>query len=95
MALGKGPVIVVKDNAMHYSHEIIKNLISVAEREGIPIQRAVYHNYTTDGVRFASEGQRTCVVAVPCRYSHSSFETLSLSDVEMSVQLILGYITSV
>lgn len=94
VALGKGPVIVIKDNAMHYSHEIIKNLISVAEKEEMPIQRAVYHNYTTDGVRFASEGQRTCVVAVPCRYSHSSFETLSLNDVEMSVQLILGYITS-
>lgn len=94
VALGHGPVIVVKDNALHYSHEVMRELVAVAEKEGIPIQRAVYHNYVTDGVQFASEGQRTAVVAVPCRYSHSSFETLSLRDVEMTVQLILGYVTS-
>lgn len=94
VALGKGPVIVIKDNAIHYSHDVIKELLDAAESEKIPIQRAVYHNYLTDGVQFASEGQRTSVVAVPCRYSHSSFETISLEDVEMTVQLLMRYITS-
>jgi endoglucanase len=94
VALGKGPVLVIKDNAIHYSHEVVKGLVAVAEDANMPIQRAVYHNYSTDGVQFASEGQRTAVVAVPCRYSHSSFETLSLSDVEMTVKLLMRYIVS-
>ena len=92
ISLGKGPVLVIKDSAIHYSHEIIKQLVRVAEKENIPIQRAVYHNYLTDGLQFAIQGQLVAVVAIPCRYSHSSFETLSLKDVEMSVQLILSFL---
>ncbi|MFW9957603.1 MAG: M42 family metallopeptidase [Candidatus Odinarchaeota archaeon] len=88
VALGKGPVIVIKDNAMHYSHKLIQEILDTAGKEEIPVQRAVYHNYVTDGVQFAAQGQMTAVVAVPCRYSHSSFETINVKDVEMLLHLI-------
>jgi endoglucanase len=92
VGLGLGPVLVVKDSAIHYAHDLIKQLVQVAEREDIPVQRAVYHNYLTDGLQFAIQGQLVAVVAIPCRYSHSSFETLSLKDVEMAIQLILSFV---
>ncbi|MFW9844475.1 MAG: M42 family metallopeptidase [Candidatus Thorarchaeota archaeon] len=88
VGLGLGPVIVIKDDAMHYSHELVRFVLDAAEREKIPIQRAVYHHYLTDGVQFAMQGQKVAVIAIPCRYSHSSFETINLKDVEMAIQLL-------
>ncbi|TFH03723.1 MAG: M20/M25/M40 family metallo-hydrolase [Candidatus Thorarchaeota archaeon] len=88
VGLGLGPVIVIKDDAMHYSHELVRFILDTAEREKIPVQRAVYHHYLTDGVQFAMQGQKVAVTAIPCRYSHSSFETINLKDVEMTIQLL-------
>ncbi|TXT56467.1 MAG: hypothetical protein BAJATHORv1_20056 [Candidatus Thorarchaeota archaeon] len=87
-SLNKGPVIVIKDNHMHYSHDFNKGIIAIAEKEEIPLQRAVYHNYTTDGYQIASQGQRVSVIGVPCRYTHSSFETISLDDLEKTIRLV-------
>ncbi|MHA1949435.1 MAG: M42 family metallopeptidase [Candidatus Thorarchaeota archaeon] len=89
VSLGKGPVVVIKDNAMHYSHELVQRIIKTAEKEKIPIQRAVFHNFMTDGSVFASQGQVVAVLAVPCRYSHSAFEAVSLLDVDMTIQLLM------
>jgi len=94
IALGKGPVVVIKDNALHYSHDLIQNIIMTAEREKIPIQRAVFHSYMTDGVQFASQGQIVAVLAIPCRYSHSSFETVNLLDVDMTIHLLMKLLKS-
>jgi len=88
VGLGLGPVVVIKDDAMHYSHELVRFILEVAEKEEIPIQRAVYHRYLTDGVQFAMQGQKVAVTAIPCRYSHSSFETINLKDVEMVIHLL-------
>jgi endoglucanase len=89
VSLGSGPVVVIKDNAMHYSHELVQRIIKTAEKEEIPIQRAVFHNYLTDGFQFASQGQVVAVLAVPCRYSHSAFEAVSLLDVDMTIRLLM------
>lgn len=89
VSLGMGPVVVIKDNAMHYAHELVQRIIKTAEKEKIPIQRAVFHNYMTDGVQFASQGQVVAVLAVPCRYSHSAFEAVSLLDVEKTIHLLM------
>lgn len=94
IALGKGPVVVIKDTALHYSHELIQSIIKTAEKEKIPIQRAVFHSYMTDGVQFASQGQIVAVIAVPCRYSHSSFETVNLLDVDMTIHLLMKLFSS-
>ncbi len=89
VALGKGPVVVIKDNELHYSHDLIQLIIKTAEKEKIPIQRAVFHSYATDGVQFVSEGQVVAVLGVPCRYSHSAFEAVSLLDVDMTIHLLM------
>jgi putative aminopeptidase FrvX len=94
IALGKGPIVVIKDNAIHYSHDFIQSIIKTAETEKIPIQRAVFYSYMTDGLQFAAQGQIVAVLAVPCRYSHSSFETVNLLDVDMTIHLLMKLLTS-
>ncbi|MHA2601356.1 MAG: M42 family metallopeptidase [Candidatus Thorarchaeota archaeon SMTZ1-83] len=92
VALGKGPVIVVKDSQVHYSHKLNMQLIETAEKNGISIQRAVYHNYATDGSQMILQGQLAATVGVPCRYSHSSFETLTMDDVESTIRLVSSFL---
>ena len=94
IALGKGPIVVIKDSAMHYSNDFIQMIIKTAEKEKIPVQRAVFHSYLTDGVQFGSQGQVVSVLAIPCRYSHSSFETVNLLDVDMTIHLLMKVIQS-
>ncbi|MFQ5884397.1 MAG: M42 family metallopeptidase [Thermoplasmata archaeon] len=88
VSLGKGPVLVIKDSQVHYSHELNMEIIKTAEKNGIPIQRAVYHNYATDGFQMILQGQIASTIGVPCRYSHSSFETVTLDDVESTIKLV-------
>jgi endoglucanase len=94
ISLGEGPIVVIKDSALHYSHDLIQNIIKTAEKEKIPIQRAVFHSYSTDGLQFATQGQIVVVLAIPCRYSHSSFETVSLLDVDMTIHLLMKQLST-
>jgi putative aminopeptidase FrvX len=94
VSLEKGPVIVIKDNQIHYSHKQNQELFALAKDLGIPVQRAVYHNYATDGSQIASQGQVVSAIGIPCRYSHSSFETINLEDVEKTIQLIYQFLLS-
>jgi endoglucanase len=92
VALGKGPVIVVKDTQVHYSQEMIEKFVATAGKKNIPIQRAVYHNYATDGLQMVMQGLLVSTLAIPCRYSHSSFETLNLADVENAILLLTEFL---
>jgi len=94
VGLGKGPVIVIKDSQIVYSHKLNKKIIAIAEDRKIDIQRAVYHNYATDGFPIAAHGQPVAVIAVPCRYSHSSFESIDPADVLSSLDLIYHFLLS-
>jgi putative aminopeptidase FrvX len=93
VSLGREPVIVVKDTQIHYSNTMNQNLFTIAEKESIPVQRAVYHNYATDGFQIASRGEKVAVIAVPCRYSHSSFEMIELRDMQLAIDLFYNYLT--
>ena len=94
VSLGKGPVVVIKDSQLVYSYKQNKRIFEVAEKMDIPIQRAVYHNYATDGFQIVAQGFPISVIGVPCRYSHSSFETIRLADVEASIDLLYHFLIS-
>ncbi|NHI83863.1 MAG: hypothetical protein EAX81_06150 [Candidatus Thorarchaeota archaeon] len=49
-------------------------LASVAERDEILFQRAVYDNYMADGMQMAARGHTGSAIGFPCRYSHSSLD---------------------
>jgi len=91
--LGKGPIIVYKDFSVHYHDLLIKEIELLAETETIPIQRAVFKNYRTDGEVFVMEGHRTVMLAIPCRYTHTYFETVRSEDIFNMVKLIISLIT--
>ncbi len=92
VGLGKGPVIVVKDSQIVYSHKMNKRFFELSEKKKIPIQRAVYHHYATDGYPIASQGQRVSTIGIPCRYTHSSFECIDISDVLQAFDLIFHFL---
>jgi putative aminopeptidase FrvX len=88
--LGKGPIIVYKDFSIHYSYSLIQRIEETARKNDIIIQKAVFKNYNTDGMYFFMEGIPTSTIAIPCRYTHTNFETLRLSDIKNTISLVLG-----
>ncbi|MBS3793896.1 MAG: M20/M25/M40 family metallo-hydrolase [Candidatus Thorarchaeota archaeon] len=94
VSLGGGPSLVIKDNQIHYSHSLNSRILEAAEKEGLPVQRAVFHNYATDGFQIASQGEVVAALGVPCRYTHSSFETVNPTDIETTIQLIHAFLNA-
>jgi endoglucanase len=90
--LGGGPVLVHKDE-VHYDPELTGQLADHAEAMGIRVQHAIFHNYGSDGGAYLRQGVRTALLAFPCRYTHSAFETVSLPDLLQTVDLMKRFLT--
>ena len=88
-----GPILVIKDFSVHYSHSLLTTIESTAKQSSIPIQRAVFKNYNTDGMYFFMSGQPTVTIGVPCRYTHTNFETVNLDDITNTINLIHNVIS--
>lgn len=88
-----GPIIVYKDFSIHYSVEIIQEIEELAKTNNIPFQRAVFKNFNTDGVHFFMNGYPTVMLAIPCRYTHTNFETIRFIDVKNTLSLLKLIIT--
>ncbi|MHA1214339.1 MAG: M42 family metallopeptidase [Candidatus Hodarchaeales archaeon] len=91
--LGKGPIIVYKDFSVHYSISLIEKIENVAKENGIQIQKAVFKNFRTDGEYFFMEGHPCAMIACPCRYTHTHFETVRISDIARTIDLLMALIT--
>lgn len=89
--LGAGPVIIHKD-LYSYNYEQNNRIIATAEEAGIPLQHAAYSLYGTDSGGLIRSGVAASALVVPSRYTHTPFETLSLDDVETTVQLLLAFL---
>ena len=90
--LGAGPILVIKDFSVHYSNSLLTIVDSKAKQASIPYQRAVFKNYNTDGMYFFMRGYPVVTIGVPCRYTHTNFETVSLPDIENTINLIMAVI---
>lgn len=86
--LGKGPIVLFKDSGIHYDQARIDAFLDIASRRGIPVQRGVFKNYQTDGAHFFMNGIPASVVAVPCRYTHTHFETVRAADLVTTFRLL-------
>jgi len=81
--LGAGPALTVADRSMIADPRLVRHLVAVAEREGIPHQfRSPQHAGGTDAGRIhvAGPGVPSAVVANPCRYLHGPHSIMSLDD---------------
>ncbi|CAB50434.1 M20/M25/M40 family metallo-hydrolase [Pyrococcus abyssi] len=84
--LGGGPVIRAVDNSAIYSRDLARKVLSIAEKNKIPIQIGV-----TGGGTDASVFQERCkalALSVPIKYLHSEVEMLQINDLENLIKLI-------
>ncbi len=92
--IGKGVVIT---RGVRSNNKLSDELIDAAKKNKIPFQYDVDYGHTnTDADPISSQrsGVPTGVVSVATRYLHSSVEILSLSDIDLTVDLLVEYILS-
>lgn len=94
VGLGRGPVLVHKDMDVPYSAGLTEELIRCASAADLPVQHAVFQNFASDGREWLQEGVPTAMVAFPCRYTHSPYETVDEADLEACVGLLSAFLTS-
>lgn len=88
--LGAGPAIKIKDSGMLASPEVIALLEQAAERAGVPTQREVLERGSTDAasMQLVRAGVRAGCLSIPCRFIHTTSETVDLNDVQNAVTLL-------
>jgi endoglucanase len=92
--LGEGPALVHKDNYAHYNRDLLWRIADVAEREGIPVQHAVWEFFGSDGDALVRQGVPAALIGLSTRYTHSPFEMFDLRDLEAAVRLVHAFITT-
>jgi len=90
VALGKGPAIKVRDRGMISDPRLVKWMVEVAEKAGIPYQMEILEGGSTDAraIQVSRAGVPSSCVSIPARYVHSPSEMVDFSDVQNSVRLI-------
>ena len=93
--LGGGPT-VTHGTGNHPA--VVKRLMEVAEKEGIPLQHEASSRFTgtdTDSIYPVGEGVPSALVSLPLRYMHSVVETVHLGDVDHVINLLTAFSVSV
>ncbi len=95
--LGRGPALSIMDRTAIASKTMLKQLVRVAEEEGIPYQfkRATVGGNDAGRIHLSKTGVPTASVSVPCRYIHSPSSIMSLDDFDNAVRLVDAFLTSV
>jgi putative aminopeptidase FrvX len=91
--LGDGPIVVYQDARCHYSRRLTDALLSTAHDCCIPIQRAIFQNYGSDGEALMRRGVDSALLTYPTRYTHSPVETVNEQDLEHTVELLVAFAT--
>ena len=90
VGLGKGPIL---PRGANINPALFELLSETAARENIPVQYTGIARATgTDAnvMQISRNGVATALVKIPLRYMHTPVETLSLSDLEAAVDLIVA-----
>ena len=88
--LGEGTAIKIKDAGMIVPPHVRDWMVNTAEANDIPYQLELLPFGGTDAraIQLAGAGAAAGTVSIPCRYVHTSTETVDIRDVEASVDLI-------
>jgi tetrahedral aminopeptidase len=90
--LGGGPMIVYQDAMCHYSRRLSDALVDVARQNEIPVQRAVFQHYGSDGAALIRRGVDAALLTYPTRYTHSPIESVDESDLLNAVALLVAFV---
>jgi putative aminopeptidase FrvX len=89
--MGGGPAIKIKDTGMLAAPEVVRLMVDAAERAGVPYQREVLEGGSTDAatMQLVRAGVRAGCLSIPCRFVHTTSETVDMNDVENGIKLML------
>ena len=95
VSLGKGPTIKVRDSSFISDPRLVRWMVAVAEKAGIPYQLEVLERGGTDGrsIQLSRAGVPTGAISIPCRYIHSPSEMVDYNDVQAAVRLLLTLVS--
>jgi endoglucanase len=89
--LGDGPIVVFQDASCHYSRRLSEELVEIGCQHDIPVQRAIFQNYGSDGAALVRRGVETALLTYPTRYTHSPVETVDEADLQRTVDLLVAF----
>ena len=92
---GDGPVLTYGPAVQN---NFLKQIISTAEKNKIPFQRAVVSRSTgtdTDAFAYSNEGVTSALISLPLRYMHTTVEMVHKDDVENSIRMLLETVKSI
>ena len=94
--LGGGAAIKLHDPGLVVPPAIRDWMIDRAEKDGIPYQRELLAGGTTDAaaIQIARAGVPSGCISIPCRYVHTTSETVDYNDVMASVDLLTGLVNN-
>jgi endoglucanase len=94
--LGGGPAISVMDAGTIHNPALVRHLVGLAEKNGIPYQyrRSIRGGNDAGRMHLARDGARACALSVPCRYIHSPVAVASPKDFENAVKLLRVFLES-
>ncbi len=87
MKPGQGPTVRVVDKAGISNPRLARRIMELGEKHGIPLQ-PVSAGGGTDMAAFQKVNVRAVSLGVPVKYTHSTTETIWLSDVENLSRLL-------
>jgi endoglucanase len=96
VALGKGPAIKIKDSGMLAAPEVVALMEQAAKAAKVPYQREVLIAGSTDAaaMQLVQAGVQAGCLSIPCRYVHTTSETVDMNDVQGGIKLLVKLLES-
>ncbi len=92
VSLGGGPAIKIADGLMLADPDVINLMEQAAKKAKVATQREVLLGGTTDAasMQLTRAGVKAGCLSIPCRYIHTTSETVDYGDVQDSVKLMVA-----
>jgi len=94
--LGGGAAIKIHDPGLVVPPAVRDWMVNRAEADGIPYQRELLAGGTTDAaaIQMSRGGVPSGCISIPCRYVHTTSETVDANDVQACVDLLAGLVSN-
>ena len=91
--IGAGPAITVADGSQIVKPALVQFLTSIADENQIPWHYKLPPFGGTDGgiIQRSRGGVLSASVSIPCRYIHSPFSVMRMSDFDQTVRLVSAF----
>lgn len=94
--LGGGAAIKLHDAGLVVPPAVRDWMVARAEADGIPYQLELLSGGSTDAaaVQLTRAGVPSGCISIPCRYVHTTSETVDTGDVQACIDLLVGLLTN-